>query len=371
MPVNGPTGPVGPPAPGTATSTSTSTATSTVEDPPRQQSIINTQDTSALPAWMPNRTRGQAVVDTTAPLTSDPVMQAALDRYRTRFESILHADAMSLARGHHPWQEGQQLTDQQQKDLVRATTDLLKDTPISKLSPELQSAVESALRSRGIHRDLTTTRLGDLGDAGEDLAKSFANQLKDEKPGVFYGIGASAAALVGYAAWTQGSDGMRRLGVKPEFKTRLFDNHVRVGAGVDFDPHFQNPRARLMGELNFPGNGISGRPDFRLGADARLTNAGKIETLTTTASVVGQNYTASAMATMRGNEVETIAGAFTYTPSSNFALSAGALYYEPDRRLTVGAEAAWRLSRDVDLAVSASHDNQGDSRVGVGARIRF
>jgi len=47
------------------------------------------------------------------------------------------------------------------------------------------------------------------------------------------------------------------------------------------------------------------------------------------------------------------------------------MWYEPERRLTVGAEAAWKLSRDVDLAVSASHDNQGESRIGVGARIRF
>ncbi len=370
MPVNGPTGPVGPPAPST-------TRTDTTADPRLQQPpLINTEDTSALPGWQPNRSRAPSITDTSAPLTSDAVMQAALDRYRTRFESILHADAMSLARGQQPWREGDNLTDQQQKDLVRATTDLLKDTPVSRLSPDLQSAVETALRSRGIHRDLTTTRLGDLGDAGADLARSFAEQLREERPQVFYGVGASAAALAGYSAWSQGSDGLRRLGIKPEVKTRLFNDHVRVGAGVDFDPHFQNPRARLMGNLDFPGNAV-GRPDFRLGADARLTHSGAIETLTTTASVTGQNYSAAAMATMRGDRLETVAGAFTYTPNPNFALSGGAMWNEPDRRLTLGAEAAWRLSRDVDLAASISHDSQGgqggqgDTRAGVAARVRF
>src|SRR5262245_39567444 len=126
MPVNGPTGgPVGPPAP---TSTQSTQSTQTVDTQQQTPPLINTQDVSSLPAWVPERTRGRSVVDTTAPLTSDPVMQAALDRYRGRFESILHLDAMSLARGHQPWRDGDTLTDQQQKDLVRATTDLLKDT---------------------------------------------------------------------------------------------------------------------------------------------------------------------------------------------------------------------------------------------------
>jgi hypothetical protein len=366
MPVNGPTGPsnAGPPRPTTTTETEDPTQLPTTQ-------VINTEDTSALPSWMPNRTRApRTEVDASVPITSDTVMQAAIDRFKVRFDSILHVDAMSLARGHQPFREGDTLTDQQQKDLMRATTDLLKDTPVSKLSPDLQSAVEGALRSRGIHRDLATTRLGDLGDAGEDLAKSFAAGLKSDKPGVYYGIGASAAAVLGYAAWEGGSDAMRRLGVKPEVKTKLFNDHLRVGAGADFDPHFANPRARLLANLDFPGQGI-GRPDFRLGADARLTTGGEIETLTTSASMSTEHFSATAGATLRGNQVDTIAAAFSYTPTSSFALSGGAMWYEPDRRLTVGAEAAWRLSRDVSVGVSASHDNQGDSRVGVGARIAF
>ncbi|MBL8951281.1 MAG: hypothetical protein JNK82_10920 [Myxococcaceae bacterium] len=364
MPVNGPAGPVGPPAPLNTGSTQT------VSDTAPQQALINTEDVSARPGWSPNRTRGRSIPEGTGPLTSDAIMTAALDRFRGRFESILHADAMSLARGQQPWREGDQLTQQQQRDLVRATTDLLKDTPVSRLSPDLQAAVESSLRSRGIHRDLTNTRLGDLGDAGEELARSFAEQLKDEKPGVFYGVGASAAAMVGYAAWTQGSEGMRRLGVRPEVRTRLFNDHVRVGVGADFDARFQNPRARLSGEVNLPGDGIT-RPDFRLGANAQLTTSGAIDTLTASASVVGTNYSASALATMRGNQVETIAGSYTYNPSSSFALSAGALWNEPDRRLLIGAEAAWRLSRDAEIAGSISHDSRGDSRIGVGARVRW
>jgi hypothetical protein len=364
--------PIGPQRPQTTTST-TQTNDEPVIDTPPQQPLTNTQDESALPGWMPNRTRGRAVADPQAPLTSDAVMQAALDRYKLRFESILGQDAMSLARGRTPFGPGDTLSDVQQKDLMRATEDLLKDVPIGKLPPAFQQTIRGAMAERGIQRNLDTTRLGDLGKIGGDIAKSYVNQLKDEKPGVFYGLAGTVAVAAGYAAWEQGSDGLRRMGIKPEVKTTVIDNpnaRLRVGVGVDWDPHFTNPEARLMAELNVPGAGM-GRPDFRLGADARINRDGALETMTTTASLVGQNYSAAAQATMRGNRLEVLAGSMTYTPSSDFALSAGAMWYEPERRLTAGVEAAWRLSRDVDLAVSASHDSEGDSRVGIGARIRF
>lgn len=82
----------------------------------------------------------------------------------------------------------------------------------------------------------------------------------------------------------------------------------------------------MLAETNFPGQAV-GRPDFRLGADARLTSSGDIETLTTSATMATQHTSASVLATTRGNHV--------------------------------------------DVGVSATHDNQGDTRLGVGATVRF
>ena len=51
MPVNGPAGPVGPARPNTVQTD----ADPIVESPPL--ALTNTQDESALPGWVPNRTR--------------------------------------------------------------------------------------------------------------------------------------------------------------------------------------------------------------------------------------------------------------------------------------------------------------------------
>ena len=38
---------------------------------------------------------------------------------------------------------------------------------------------------------------------------------------------------------------------------------------------------------------------------------------------------------------------------------------------TAQAEADWKVRKNVDFALSASHNSQGESRVGVGVNIRF
>ena len=60
-----------------------------------------------------------------------------------------------------------------------------------------------------------------------------------------------------------------------------------------------------------------------------------------------------------------------YRPNDDLTLSAGMNHDFQTDRTTATAEASWKVSQDVDFALSASHDSSGESRVGAGVRISF
>lgn len=84
-----------------------------------------------------------------------------------------------------------------------------------------------------------------------------------------------------------------------------------------------------------------------------------------------EDFRLSTSVTANSSGLNTVGGNVVYTPTDNFRLSAGVEHNFQTDRTTANAEAAWRVRNDVDFALSASHDSRGDSRVGVGVRIRF
>ena len=83
------------------------------------------------------------------------------------------------------------------------------------------------------------------------------------------------------------------------------------------------------------------------------------------------NLNLSAYATANRNGMESVGGSVVYRPNDNLTLSAGVNHNFQTDHTTASAEAAWKVNKDVDFALSASHDSQGDSRIGAGVRIRF
>ena len=83
------------------------------------------------------------------------------------------------------------------------------------------------------------------------------------------------------------------------------------------------------------------------------------------------NLNLSAYATANRQGMETIGGNVVYRPNDNLTLSAGVNHNFQTDHTTANAEAAWKVNKDVDFALSASHDSRGDSRIGAGVRIRF
>lgn len=339
--VNGPTGPR--PIPGTPASTSTGPAAPTT--------ATGTVATTTTTGWTGGAsTRGtvdpsittpaprQADVQATLPNPVRDAINSNIERFNSRIETALGHDAMSMARGRTPVREGDRLSDAQMNELEGAATDFLKGMPIGALAPDVAASIQDQLRANGLStRDIASTRLGDLGSVGGDIVKNLLKDLRKDSPAAFYGLAGAAAAAAGYAAWTGGSAKLQSLGIKPEIKQKFFDGQLEVKLRGDWQAHFKDFKPSVGVTYNYTAE------DFRLSTSVTANSSG----------------------------LQTIGGSVVYQPTDNFRLSGGLEHNFQTNRTTASAEAAWRLRDNVDMALSASHDSQGDSRVGVGVRIRF
>ena len=276
--------------------------------------------------------------------------------------TILHHDALSLARGETPVREGEPLTAAQQDALEAAVRDFFLDLPISALNRGVGSSLGAALQGTDLRgRDPNAVTLRELGQAGRDVARAWARDLREERPAAYYGMMVATYAGVGYA---YGSDGLEQLGIKPEFKVKLFGEKLALRVRGQWEDQFRDASFTgalssrfdlgnghaVSGEARFDVTGLSGgnarydyhRPDLHLSANADFDARG----------------------------VTGVGGRVTYR-RDNLSLSAGARYELRDDRLTANAEAAWKVRENVDFALSASHDNRGETRIGAGLRIIF
>ncbi|MDX2010325.1 MAG: hypothetical protein SFW67_09050 [Myxococcaceae bacterium] len=363
--VSGPTGP----RPLTGTST-VSTPTPAAPTQPSTPSGTNgwAAGTGARGSVNPNVNTpapNAADVQATLPNPVRTAVNANIDRFNSRLEQALGHDAMSIARGRTPVREGDVLTDAQQTELRNAATDFIKDMPLGALDPALAREVQSRLESRGVQvRDIASTKLGDLGDIGADIAKDLLKDLRSNSPAAFYGLAAGAAAAAGYAAWSGGSAKLQSLGIKPEIKAKFFDDQLEVKLRGDWQAHFKDfkPSASLTYTYT--------QDAWRLSANATVDSSG-LSRAGLNGSYTTDTLSANAYVNANRSGLENIGGSVVYRPNDDFRLSAGVDHNFQTNRTTANAEAAWRVRDNVDFALSASHDSRGDSRVGVGVRISW
>ncbi len=294
-------------------------------------------------------------------------LNQAIDRYTSRVQTQLHHDAMSLARGEQPFRNGDALSATQQDELKKASVDFVKDLPIGALSPQLAAAVKAKLKAANIEvRDLASTKLGDLGDIGGDIAKDLVKDLKSDSPAVFYGLAAGAAVAAGYVAWSKGSEGLSKLGIKPEVKQSFFDGQLSLKLGADWQAHFKDFKATatVAGNVNLGDYG-------RLTGSVTANSATGIDNAAITYNLDRPNWNLSATAAFNSQGLESATGRANWNVNENLRLSAGVDHNFQTNSTSAFGEAAWRVNRDVDLAISARRDTNGNSYVGAGLNIRF
>lgn len=171
--------------------------------------------------------------------TETPARRAlaqAVDAYTARIQGILHHDARSLAAGQVPTRAGDPLSAEQRDQLQAASMDFLTSVPVGALAPRAVEQLTRQLQAAGVDTtDLATRRLGEFGDTG----RAFAGQVLEsvasgEGSADAYALAGTLAAAAGYTAWTQGSQGLAALGLKPELRRGLFDDQLQVKLAADW-----------------------------------------------------------------------------------------------------------------------------------------
>jgi hypothetical protein len=308
-----------------------------------------------------------ADVQATLPNPVRASLEQSLADFTARIELALGHDAMSIARGRTPVREGDVLSDAQQNELQEAAVDFLRDIPIGALDPALAAGIQERLRDAGIDtRDIASTRLKHVGKIGQDIAKDLLKDLKRDSPAAYYSVAAGLAAAIGAVGYTGGSAKLASLGIKPEVRTKLFDDQLQLKLRGNWDAHFKNfnVTATATGRVDLGNAG-------RLSASVSANSATGFDSARVQYDLDRPNLNLSAYGTVNRNGLETIGGRVDYRPSDDFRLSASAERNFQTNTTTATGEVAWRVRDNLDFALSASHDSRGDSRIGAGVRISF
>ena len=302
----------------------------------------------------------------------DARTQRAFDAFEVRVTQILQRDAGSLAAGLRPL-DGGHLGDAKQKELERALGDLVKELPVSVLPGDVEQRLSSLLG-----RDVTHARLGELGDAGADAAKDLVKRLREDHPKTFWSLAGTAAAAAVAVGYTQGTDALESLGIKPEVSTNVWRNatsSVKAKVGVELGPRLSDPRFNVGVEAShtFANGGV-----LRGGVNAQL--AGK--------DITGAQVHGSFARTLENGAVS-VSGDVRFDGSGkpfDARLSAG---WQHDRWTTsvstaydftsdrfTGSLAAGRSfdvneKNDLDLQIRGSLDSSGNAQIGAGVTFRW
>ena len=368
MPVNG----VGSPSTRVVSTTTNTQQPSTVGPTPPPSNTqagwsAGNNNQRPLDLSLPKHISSDADIRASLPNPVRTQLEAALNTYTSKVETTLGHDAMSMARGKPAVREGDTLTSAQQTELQNSSTDFLTSIPLGALSPEVASGIQSKLEAAGINtRDIASTRLGDLGSIGGDIAKDLVKDLKASSPTAYYSLAGGLAAAAGFAAWSGGSSKLQSLGIKPEYKTKLFDDHLQLKIGAEWDAHFKNLKgtATVTGQMDLGDAG-------RISGSVTANSANGFDNARVQYDFNRPNLNLSAYATANRDGLQDVGGNVNYRASDNLNLSAGVNHNFQTDRTTATAEASWKVNKDVDFALSASHDSAGDSRIGAGVRIRF
>ncbi len=171
----------------------------------------------------------------------DPLIQAAMKRFTDRIKSIFGRDAMSLAkRSAGLTSQGPEPNDAQKAALETAAVDLVKDLPVRAFSPEVANKVQSALADRGVDiPNIGARKVGSLGSVGGDVAKEVVSDFRENHPKSFYGLATGVAVGGAVYAYNEGSDALKKLGIKPKVTAKLGE-HTKVGASASWGEKFSD-----------------------------------------------------------------------------------------------------------------------------------
>ena len=302
-------------------------------------------------------------------LAVDARSKAAFDAFAGSLAQIMHRDAASLAWGHTPTQFGDALTPQQEEQAQKALTNLLRELPVGAFGPGLENVLEKITGALGSNTDLATVRLKDVPREAGDALQDILKEMRKEHPGTFWTLASAVAGGALTLGYTEGTDALRDLGIRPEVSTRIFGD-VKLRLGVDAGPKFSDPVGTfgLSTSHTFDNGAV-----WQGGVKARMGSQFEGGEFTT-------RYTTTTGFSGDGRLRLDADGPLDATLSvhqqlDRWSIGANANYTFADDHFTASLAAGRTFDinerNDLNLQFRASTDNHGESQVGFGMTFRW
>ncbi len=307
---------------------------------------------------------------------TDAAARAAFDRFNAAVDHVLRRDAQGLASLQGPLDVNSPLSADEQKQLEHALRDLVRELPIASLWPELAADVTQLAADRGVVVNPATARVKDLGPIAGDVAKRFIDELRHEKPAVFWGTAGAVVVGVGAGAYLEGSHVLRAIGVKPEVKLKLLDGKLTAKIGADWDKRFTNPLVHVGLTTPVQLGGLTGEVGAQVDGKGPTLSDLQVSGFALSGSLGGvldDGTRVSGATTLTFDAGATLDKATVDLSATNgpWSGSAGLTSWPQDGRFAASLGVGYRPSKDVDLYLQGMHDNAGTTAVGVGLRVRF
>jgi|GEM_PF-1200241 len=208
----------------------------------------------------------QSADSTAVQAQTDKAINGFSEKVKDLFQPTAQQMAEAAANG-ETWGADRTLTADEQKVVTDALKDMLQEMPVAAFSPDLANALASFLEGKGVDVDkLDGGTLKDYGDAGGEFAKLWVDNLKDDKPVVFYSAVAAAAAAGLTYGYLEGSAGLEKLGVDPEFSVKAMKGQMKLDVATAWDKGYEN----FDLDVAFDNN-------FKLGDKYKLAQSGNVD----------------------------------------------------------------------------------------------
>jgi len=172
-----------------------------------------------------------------------------LERFQSQLEAKMDVSVREMFDPNLRTVEGAPFTRQLEgEDVLPLMRQMMMDLPLgdTAIGRSIAAAIQNSPLGFLAGDDLLSLSPNELtdevGDAVKERMEAWLDQMKENKPALFYGAAGLAAVGVGALAYDQGSEALERLGIDSTIKASLFGGHLRVQGDIAFGPRFRDFR---------------------------------------------------------------------------------------------------------------------------------
>jgi hypothetical protein len=238
----------------------TTTGTTGTQDPPQTTGTGETPQTTGQ-APVQDGYQSALVPTSIKPKLTDPAGmspkgQQVLKDFTAQLETKLQVNARDLFDPNLKTVEGHPLTKKlSSEDMTGMVLGTAKKMPLGDLpgGDLVAKGLKGIPGADLIKGDISQMSFNELSkalpDAGkkvlEDKFKPMFDNFRQNHKAAFYSMATAGAVGAGALAYTQGTEFLEKVGVKPEFSAKFLDSRLKVGVGGSWGPKFKDAQGEL------------------------------------------------------------------------------------------------------------------------------